>query len=298
MARSCRSARRSSSMRIRKHTFVGHFIGSPGMNVLPCQVENGVAVFAGRPIDSANAAVYRGNGKMLELGVRPEFVSLAPDGIPVDIVKVLDAGRYQIVESRAAGSTIKLLVREGETVPQGSAFVRFAADHTRIYQDGWVVRADEKDRQPDRMVVRPAGGGAGGVQRHHPADDGRQLFRPGILRRQRLLLVGRALVRGGSALEPLPRGAAAPDPVHRHRAGDRDPARPRHRARHAAPRPLGIGLPRSDGAAAAHSLERGRRHVEHHGAARDRPARQGDQRPGHHLQLYPPADLRHGSPSS
>ena len=65
------------------------------MNVLPCDVENGVAVFAGRPIDSANAAVYRGNGKMLELGVRPEFVGLAPDGIPVDIVKVLDAGRYR-----------------------------------------------------------------------------------------------------------------------------------------------------------------------------------------------------------
>jgi hypothetical protein len=24
-------------------------------------------------------------------------------------------------------------------VPQGSARVRFAPDHTRIYQDGWVV---------------------------------------------------------------------------------------------------------------------------------------------------------------
>jgi glycerol transport system ATP-binding protein len=122
-----------------KHTFVGHFIGSPGMNVLPCQVENGIAVFAGRPVDTANASAYRGNGKMLELGVRPEFVKLAPDGIPVDIVKVLDAGRYQIVEARSAGSSIKLLVREGETVPQGSARVRFAPDHTRIYQDGWVV---------------------------------------------------------------------------------------------------------------------------------------------------------------
>jgi glycerol transport system ATP-binding protein len=122
-----------------KHTFVGHFIGSPGMNVLPCQVENGVAVFAGRPVESANAAAYRGNGKMLELGVRPEFVRLSQEGIPVKIVKVLDAGRYQIVESRAADSTIKLLVREGETVPEGRAFVRFAPDHTRIYEDGWVV---------------------------------------------------------------------------------------------------------------------------------------------------------------
>jgi len=109
------------------------------MNVLPCRVENGTAVFAGLAVDTANAAAYRGNGKMLELGVRPEFVKLAPDGIPVDIVKVLDAGRYQIVESRSAGSTIKLLVREGESVPEGRAHIRFAPDHTRIYQDGWVV---------------------------------------------------------------------------------------------------------------------------------------------------------------
>ena len=51
-----------------KHTFVGHFIGSPGMNVLPCQVENGVALFAGRPVDSANAAAYRGKARCWSLG--------------------------------------------------------------------------------------------------------------------------------------------------------------------------------------------------------------------------------------
>jgi glycerol transport system ATP-binding protein len=35
-ARWCRWARRSSCSSGRRHTFVGHFIGSPGMNVLPC----------------------------------------------------------------------------------------------------------------------------------------------------------------------------------------------------------------------------------------------------------------------
>ncbi len=29
------------------HTFVGHFIGSPGMNVLPCDVKGGAAFFGG-----------------------------------------------------------------------------------------------------------------------------------------------------------------------------------------------------------------------------------------------------------
>src|SRR5690242_4194814 len=32
------------------HTFVGHFIGSPGMNALPCAVENGRPSFLGHPL--------------------------------------------------------------------------------------------------------------------------------------------------------------------------------------------------------------------------------------------------------
>ena len=37
------------------HTFVGHFIGSPGMNVLPCEVEGGQATLAASPSLSADA---------------------------------------------------------------------------------------------------------------------------------------------------------------------------------------------------------------------------------------------------
>jgi glycerol transport system ATP-binding protein len=122
-----------------RHTFVGHFIGSPGMNVLPCTIENGRAVFAGNPVETVNASAWRGNGKALELGVRPEFVTFAEDGIPVDVTGVLDAGRYQIVEAAAAGHPIKLLVPEGQSVPAGRAAVRFEAARTQVYEDGWLV---------------------------------------------------------------------------------------------------------------------------------------------------------------
>jgi glycerol transport system ATP-binding protein len=122
-----------------KHTFVGHFIGSPGMNLLPCHVENGKAVFAGQAVDTVNAAAYRGNGKQLELGVRPEFVRFAPQGIPVEIVKVADAGRYRIVETRNTDGTIKLLVPEGTEIPTQAAHVQFDPTHTQVYQDGWMV---------------------------------------------------------------------------------------------------------------------------------------------------------------
>jgi glycerol transport system ATP-binding protein len=122
------------------HTFVGHFIGSPGMNVLPCEVRGGRAIFAGEMIETANGASYRGEGRGLELGVRPESVSFAPEGIPVDVVKVLDAGSYRIVETRRAGHTIKMLVSEDDRIPEGPAHVRFAPDRTRVYENGWLVR--------------------------------------------------------------------------------------------------------------------------------------------------------------
>src|SRR5262245_9329726 len=123
------------------HTFVGHFIGSPGMNVLPCEVRGGSAVFAGETIETANGISDRGEGKSLELGVRPEFVTFATTGVPVQVIKVVDAGRYRIVETKAqSGHTIKMLVPEDERIPEGGARIRFAPERTQIYENGWMVR--------------------------------------------------------------------------------------------------------------------------------------------------------------
>ena len=122
-----------------KHTFVGHFIGSPGMNVLPCEVKNGRPSFAGLAVSTDNAVPNTGNSKKFEIGVRPEFVTFAKSGIPAEIVKVADAGRFRIVETRAAGSAIKLLVPEDQSVPTGKVNLAFDKSHTQIYADGWIV---------------------------------------------------------------------------------------------------------------------------------------------------------------
>ena len=121
-----------------QHTFVGHFIGSPGMNVLPCQVQGGKAFFAGEAVDAENASAAAGRGRS-EIGVRPEFVSIAPAGIPADVVRVSDAGRYRIVETKSHGHTIKLLLKEGGSVPEGRTFLAFDPTHTQVYEDGWIA---------------------------------------------------------------------------------------------------------------------------------------------------------------
>ncbi|TDQ78806.1 glycerol transport system ATP-binding protein [Dongia mobilis] len=123
------------------HTFVGHFIGSPGMNVLPVALENGGISFMGSRIDAIEAArVDAAGGGRLELGVRPEFVSFAgTGGLPVEIGKVTDAGRFRIVEARHQDHLIRVLVPEGQEVPTGSAALGFEPTHTHLYRDGWLV---------------------------------------------------------------------------------------------------------------------------------------------------------------
>ncbi len=121
------------------HTFVGHFIGSPGMNVLPCNFVNGGPRFAGHPIETAGTARPAAGYSRLEFGVRPEFVSFCADGIPVEIEKVKDAGRYRIVDTRNGDVRIQLLVPEGASVASGSAHIQFDPAHTQIYADGWIV---------------------------------------------------------------------------------------------------------------------------------------------------------------
>ena len=125
-----------------RHTFVGHFIGSPGMNVLPCEVKDGQARFAGQTVESANASLYKGGAKSVQLGVRPEFVSFGNEGVPVHVTKVSDAGRFRIVTVRAGEHPIKLLVPEGASVPAGSGHLKFDANRTRLYADGWLVGAE------------------------------------------------------------------------------------------------------------------------------------------------------------
>jgi glycerol transport system ATP-binding protein len=122
-----------------RHTFVGHFIGSPGMNVLPATFDDGIARFAGHAIEMKAAPKSRPNGARLEIGVRPEFVRFDSSGIPVDVTKVRDSGRYRIVETQHESTTIKLLVGEGASLPSGNAFLRFDPAHTQLYADGWIT---------------------------------------------------------------------------------------------------------------------------------------------------------------
>jgi glycerol transport system ATP-binding protein len=121
-----------------KHTFVGHFIGSPGMNVLPCELTSGQAIFAGATLETASATANVESGA-LEIGVRPEYVRFDDSGFLVEVAKIDDLGRFRIVEVRRDGHSIKMIADEDEHIPAENPRISFDPDHTRVYAGGWVV---------------------------------------------------------------------------------------------------------------------------------------------------------------
>lgn len=120
------------------HTFVGYFIGSPGMNILPCEIDRGQPVINGNLVSTSYPVDSDLSGK-LEVGVRPEFVQFADEGIPVAIEKVEDLGRFQVVSVSHESEIIKMVVQENQPIPSESPKIQFNPDQTRVYCNDWVT---------------------------------------------------------------------------------------------------------------------------------------------------------------
>ena len=125
-----------------RHTFVGRFIGSPGMNLLPAVCEGGRLWCLER--DFGPVPDIPSGGGQLQLGVRPEFVQFDHDGIPVRVNKVDDLGKYRIADVEAAGERLKIIVPEGDDIPGERPAVRFQPAQTHCYLDGWLVERTEE----------------------------------------------------------------------------------------------------------------------------------------------------------
>jgi multiple sugar transport system ATP-binding protein len=94
------------------NVFVAGFIGSPAMNLCTVSLSNGTASFGG--VDVPLPTGVAGNGRStLVIGVRPESLDVAADGIPakVDVVEDVGADAFVFCSTELAGETIKLVAR-------------------------------------------------------------------------------------------------------------------------------------------------------------------------------------------
>ena len=129
-----------------EHTFVGYFIGSPGMNFLDCTLDGKVARCNGASIvlDAALAEKGRGIQGKLELGIRPMHLKLSAEavegGVPAKVKAVEDQGSYRIANVTLAGKTLRARLAEGGRIPEDRVWLVFPPEWTRLFADGRMVK--------------------------------------------------------------------------------------------------------------------------------------------------------------
>jgi len=160
-----------------QHIFVGHFIGSPGMNVLPAnRGSDGELRVGGAPVPLTGAPAAwpprtlwvstaqpqhaavplslgealgdaqaagpsaPGSAASLQLGVRPEHVRFARDGWPVKLERVVDAGPVRILDLHFGALGLKMVIGEAAVLPApGDLRIAFDSGFTHLYANGWLV---------------------------------------------------------------------------------------------------------------------------------------------------------------
>ncbi len=127
-----------------EHTFVGYFIGSPGMNFMACSVEGNEAVVGDERIavDPAMAEAARLAGGDLQLGIRPELIRPAAadeTGHLIKVDKVEDLGDYVLVTGHLGEHEVHVRLDESEKIDSDGLRVVFPVDNALLYADDKLV---------------------------------------------------------------------------------------------------------------------------------------------------------------
>jgi len=98
------------------NTFVAGFIGSPAMNLVHAPFEDGCARVSGVPVGLPEEAVSDAQGRGLGevvLGLRPESLELAEEGIParVEVVEELGADAFAFCTAQLSNGESRLVAR-------------------------------------------------------------------------------------------------------------------------------------------------------------------------------------------
>jgi glycerol transport system ATP-binding protein len=122
-----------------EHRFVGHFIGSPGMNFIDCTWQGSSALVHGTPVTTSSTTIPP-PAASLTLGIRPEYVELCdsngPNRLPAQITAVHDRGTYLMARVVVGDHPLWGKVHDVRRAPQlGEAIVHLPADKCALYAD-------------------------------------------------------------------------------------------------------------------------------------------------------------------
>jgi glycerol transport system ATP-binding protein len=123
------------------HTFVGNFIGSPGMNFLPAQATGDALTVAGAQWLLPRALPTGA----LKLGIRPEYLTLASPAVPGSLLctvsKIQDVGTHVMLTATVEGQTLKARLSPEVQLPAvgESLWLQVLGEHTCFYQNEEIV---------------------------------------------------------------------------------------------------------------------------------------------------------------
>ncbi|MBB5777693.1 ABC transporter ATP-binding protein [Nonomuraea jabiensis] len=123
------------------HEFVGHFIGSPGMNMLPAEIVGDV-VRVGQADVGLVAGLVAGElpPGPVRIGVRPEFVEITgagrSPGVAATVTGIDRMGAYDLVHARVGEHPVIARTGAGSPCRPGAVeFLHFPADRTFLFRD-------------------------------------------------------------------------------------------------------------------------------------------------------------------
>jgi glycerol transport system ATP-binding protein len=128
------------------HKFVGHFIGSPGMNFMPIKLEGNFAHTDGVsiPLDDKTAQLAQKSKGKLELGIRPMYLEVHAEavdsGVPAAVTSVEDQGSFKIVTVSLAGNELRAKISEDQAITQGKVWLKFPTQQTKLFADERMVK--------------------------------------------------------------------------------------------------------------------------------------------------------------
>jgi glycerol transport system ATP-binding protein len=152
------------------HSFVGYFIGSPGMNFLPARRREGKIEVAGHLLDATGKREATSGGADLTLGIRPEYVKVSetrrPGTVPAQVLRVQDVGTYWLLTAS--------LVAPERAMPERLASPPKAMSPVAVQHDAGQgdVREYDSDRtDPGPLLIRARLDAS-----HRPPDPGNQVW--------------------------------------------------------------------------------------------------------------------------
>jgi glycerol transport system ATP-binding protein len=123
------------------HTFVGYFIGSPGMNFYPVNLngdDNRISIGEhSLDVDATTLGRLKSVMGMLSMGIRPEFVELTAAGssgaLEADILNVQHLGTCQLLTGTVAGHPVKAKINTNIHAEVGRHWLRLVRPETIFF---------------------------------------------------------------------------------------------------------------------------------------------------------------------